>query len=361
MNNQILKAIGVNASPESLFMKLYEKPRKQRRGMSASFIVPKKGMVQQADLLFLPKDGSFRYLLVVVDPYDRSMDAQPIKEKGRGEILKAFNKIYKRQYLNAPKYMIQVDAGSEFTGVVKDYFTDKHVIVKVAKVGRHKQQAKVEAMNKIIGKAVQMKINYEELGRNQTSTGNWAKLMPKIVAEINKNVKEPKEYKSPATLEPKCGKKCELLEQGAKVRVSLEGPIDPRSGKRLGRDFRAGDIRFDPTVREIKKVILSPQQPVMYLLDGPNGTLGVENVAYTRNELQLVGPNDIMHKLRKQRKDTEKHEVVKLIGNRVKNREIEFKVKWRDGPSTWEKYSELYPDIPNMIDRYVKKNKVKTL
>ncbi|UZO18176.1 uncharacterized protein OCT59_009496 [Rhizophagus irregularis] len=39
-------------------------------------------------------------------------------------------------------------------------------------------------------------------------------------------------------------------------------------------------------------MILSPEQPPTYLLNGPHGRLGVSRCAYTRKELQVVPINE---------------------------------------------------------------------
>ena len=79
----------------------------------------------------------------------------------------------------------------------------------------------------------------------------------------------------------------ELLSEGTKVQIKLEDPISVL-GKKLHGKFRTGDIRWDPEIQIIKKLILSPEQPPIYLLNGPYGNLGVSRCAYTRKQLQLV-------------------------------------------------------------------------
>ena len=78
-----------------------------------------------------------------------------------------------------------------------------------------------------------------------------------------------------------------LLPEGTRVRVRLYDPISVL-GKKLHGKFRTGDIRWDPEIRIIKKLILSSEQPPTYLLNGPHGKLGVSRCAYTRKELQIV-------------------------------------------------------------------------
>src|SRR6185295_9784959 len=90
---------------------------------------------------------------------------------------------------------------------------------------------------------------------------------------------------------PKVTAKTELLAEGAKVRVALDEP-QGINGEKLHGKFRASDIRWDPEIKTIKKCILSPGQPPMYMVSGPYGRLQVARASYTRNNLQIVPENE---------------------------------------------------------------------
>ena len=55
---------------------------------------------------------------------------------------------------------------------------------------------------------------------------------------------------------PRITTKDELLPEGTRVRVALDEPISVISKKLHGK-FRTGDIRWDPEVKIIKKLMLS--------------------------------------------------------------------------------------------------------
>jgi len=59
---------------------LYKKPMPETRDDMPISQVFKKNIFHQADVLYLPEDKNFKYLLVVVDLYDRSVDAEPLKD-----------------------------------------------------------------------------------------------------------------------------------------------------------------------------------------------------------------------------------------------------------------------------------------
>jgi hypothetical protein len=51
-----------------------------------------EGAIQQCDILFLPEDHGYKYLLVCVDDSTRKVDAQPLKSKLTTDVVKAFIK-----------------------------------------------------------------------------------------------------------------------------------------------------------------------------------------------------------------------------------------------------------------------------
>ncbi len=77
------------------------------------------------------------------------------------------------------------------------------------------------------------------------------------------------------------------------VRAVLDYPISASNNKRIGQNFRSGDIRWIDKDRTIEKIILNPDQPVMYQLNG-TGKDGIDNnVAYTKQQLQVIKKDEI--------------------------------------------------------------------
>jgi hypothetical protein len=55
----------------------------------------------------------------------------------------------------------------------------------------------------------------------------------------------------------------------------------------MGSVFRSGDIRWNKTDRTVEKIILNPNLPPMYMLNGSDK--GLDNkVAYTKSQLQRI-------------------------------------------------------------------------
>lgn len=232
--------------------------------------------VHQADLLFLPNDKGFKYALVVVDLGSRLTDAIPLKEKTAPAVLSGLKKIYKRGILELPK-LFQCDPGSEFKGVVKKYLLDNDVSIRYGKTGRSRQQALVERRNYSIGKEILFRQLQKEIATKKVNK-QWLKDLPEIIEELNEHyeVEKPIEPKSDMPLITK--RNSELLWQGDKVRTILDKP-ENYFGKKLNGNFRASDIRWSREIYPIDRLLLRPNFPPMYLVNG---------VAYTRGQIQPV-------------------------------------------------------------------------
>jgi hypothetical protein len=73
----------------------------------------------------------------------------------------------------------------------------------------------------------------------------------------------------------------DLLEIGTKVLVSLDYPIDIVTGKKLHGTFRKSDIRWSREAKKIIWLVLKPNQPPMYRVEG-------EKILRTINQLHVV-------------------------------------------------------------------------
>jgi transposase InsO family protein len=316
------------------------KPPIKEKGLSVPHIdVHKKGSVYQADLLRLPNDNGYKYSLVVVDTYDRSMDAEPMKSTTSLEAVKAMKAIFKRKYLNPPILMIQTDNGSEFKKDFNNYVEKElKVIHKYGMPYRSRQQAMVESMNGIISKAIARYQNAIEITTGKRST-EWTDYLPKIVKVLNQEIVRPNPREN-INNGPVCNKSdCILLKEGTKVRIPYEKPVDNINEKRQADSrWRVVDIRWRKKIYTISQVILRSNQPPMYLLEG------IKNTAFTRSNLQVVDENEKMPEIPM----VEKYEVEKFLSKEKKNNLVYFKVKWKNYPisqATLEKRTTLIKDL----------------
>ena len=340
------------AENPQLLNELYKVPRRDKGDNAPHFNVPEPGVVQQADLLFLPEDKGFKYALVVVDANNGITDAEPIKGKTASEVKAGFVKIYARAILSLPKF-IQVDPGSEFKGDVSKYFNDNKVNIRAGKTGRHRQQAMVERRNQIIGKVLFKRMYAQEILTNEPSK-EWVDYLPNLIKHMNKKTEVTK--RKPLSDDPVCtGDACDLIPKGTKVRAQLEQPYDFVTGKILPGRFRSTDLRWDLRPRTVKEVIIKPGSPPLYLLDGDVGRRHIEPVGYTKNQLQVIHEHeqqpsaDLIHASKK------KDVVVAILEKKkIKNKWV-YLIQWANGDKTYEPIKNIKEDVPAIVEKFEKK------
>jgi hypothetical protein len=282
---------------ELVVNRLFERPEKEKGPQMPSFKrnYTEPGQVYQSDLLFMPDDNGYKYALVVVDVITGVMDALPLKDKTSAQVARGFDVMFNtdnNRPLKMPKFSIQVDPGSEFMGAVRSYFTKHKVMIRAGKPRRHRQQAQVEKRNWFIGKTLFEKQISKELLEEGLENREWVEHLPLVIEANNESAKAEYEIRS-----KKMNKKLEkeqpmprleqdkpILEIGTKVRVKLDEP-ESVHGVPLQGHFRAGDIKWKNKISTITNILLTPNQPVMYQVDG-------ETTGYTRQQLQIVGNNE---------------------------------------------------------------------
>lgn len=343
MNNALFEAIEAKTGLKNMksITKQMTAPRRDRGDSSATTDTHAKGSVYQADLLRLPEDRGYNYALVVVDTYDRSMDAEPMKTTQSKETVQAIKKIFRRNYLNPPILMMATDNGAEFMKDFHNYIeNDLKIMHKYGKPYRSRQQAIVERFNSVLSKAISRYQNAVEVSTGQPST-DWIDYLPKVVEVLNEELvrENPLRNKNKG---PVCRAKkgdCELLDKGTKVRIPYEKPVDIINETRhADSSWRVGDMRWSKTIYTITRVILRSNQPPMYVVNNE------KNTAYTRSQIMIVDENEPMPIVQKEAK----YEIEKFIGKKKIANLVHYKVKWKNYPATqasWIKRTELIKDI----------------
>ena len=340
---------------------LYKKQKESKKDMPHFSTDVAPNFYQQADLLFLPEDDEYKYLLVVVDQATRKIDCMALKSKDNKTVLLGLKQIYKNDILKKPRVMT-TDNGNEFEGVVNKYFEDNNIEHKKGIPGRHRQTALVEAANNKIVKAIFRRQTAYELIKGEQYK-KWVEFLPTIIESINKraeinykkNLIENKKTKN--DIEPISNKNTgDIFDIGTRVRIKLDNPIDVVTHKRLHGKFRNSDIRFTPDVHEITDIVFKPHQPVMYEIDNDN------KAVYTKPQLLEV-TNEIeidANKLTKNdNEDNDVYVVSEILDEKGKGNNRELLIKWKGYKvPTWEKYKSIFNDVPEMVKQY-EKNKGK--
>ncbi|KAJ4457034.1 putative chromobox protein 3 [Paratrimastix pyriformis] len=362
------KLLGPKQTKNTVLNQLLSLPQRDSKKTAARFYLVDPHIINQADLLYLPHDHDFKYLLLVVDIGSRQCDAEPLKSKDAAAVRDAFIKIYKRKILDIP-LKIEVDDGSEFKGPCLKFFKDHKVLVRVGKVNRHRMQGIVERYNQMIAYALFKRMSAQELLTGKTSR-EWIKVLPSLIEFINQRAEKrvrklrqlyrPGELNDPIQQQPNFEY---IYPLGSSVRVELDEPIDIVTRKRLPGRFRSTDIRFDPQVRTIVDIVIRPDSPVLYLLNDPENKAEYENVGYSRNQLQLVKNNESYHHGKDLQipKENDQYIIDKIISKHIIKKNIYYKVSWVGYPDekdfTLEPKAQLIKDVPQLIEQFEKQHK----
>ena len=307
----------------------------EKKGQMPVAQVFKKNIYQQADLLYMPEDKGFKYMLVVVDLYDGAIDAEPLKTRDNKTVIAAFTNIYSRKYLNFP-VVITFDQGTEFKGKTEEFFNKNKTNVKYALTARHRQLANVERANQKI-----QTILFKRMANQELITGEedkqWVDDLKPLIKVLNKRKKTPlkKEISDEPIVDKYTGK---LLIIGQKVRVQLDYPINNINDKRINGTFRSSDIRFSPKTYEITQVLLKPGFPPLYL------TSNNDNVARTKNQLQVITGKEKEPSAKFLRGNPGFYIIKEILDKRTKNRKVEYLVRWKGytkKDATWVSSSEF--------------------
>ena len=337
----ILKELNIlgNTNENSQLLNLTKTPPKEPKNITPHTTASKPFATEQADLLYLPDDNGYKYLLVVVDIATRLTDAEPLKSRSSLVVRNALKKIFQRQIVKQPK-RIEVDAGSEFRDEFEKYWS-KYLTVLRKIAGRHRQQSVVETKNQQIGKILNARMTAEEINNNEVSR-SWVDVLPKVIMLINQHFSHP--AKSPPPNAPIRTNKFtkDILPEGTPVRTQLDNPKSIDETKLHGK-FRTGDIRWGK-VDYITRFYLRPDQPPLYQVGND------PKVAYSRHQLQVVKDDEVKPPTTGQNKF-----IVREILEKIKkSNKIFYKVKWNDNSITEEPRTTLIKDIPDMIKQFEK-------
>lgn len=278
MLHHLLGSVGVHPKNEKL--KFLNKKKEFHEGHFSEF---RPNSVCQADLMELPDDKGFKFLLVIVDNVSRAIDAEPMKLKS--DSVEAMKKIFKRKYIKPNFDVLQCDTGGEFTSkAFQDLMHSKHIAIRYGRTNRHNQQAIVEHYNGIISKVLNTKMNIHELETNEQSL-IWKKNVRPLILELNNKFKKKAPLISQffghwKMISNKASDS--LLKVGDKVYVVLDQPTDILSHKKLSghNGFRQGDLRYNPhKIHIIENILYVPNSYPRYIVSG------LPNVSFTKAEL----------------------------------------------------------------------------
>ena len=312
----------------------------------------------QADTLYLPNDNKYKYALVVVDVGTRMIDAEPMKGRTGDDTVEAIKQIYKRNILSAP-VVITCDQGTEFKGDVKKYCKNNDIFIRYGKKYRHRQTALAEKANARISRPLFKRMLEEEVLTEKTAR-QWVSQLPKVIKQLNEERKKIKLEPEKETYD--ChNDDCDLLEQGTKVRVILDAPVDyVTEDRQHGYAFRHTDTRWSKTKHTVTKTFILPNQPPLYCVDND------ENTAYTKSQLLVVDekkekkPDKAKILPITKKKGADVYNVDEILDKKKIKNKVYYLVSWVGfdaSENTWELASKLKEDIPDEVKKYEKNNR----
>lgn len=291
----------------------------------AHFAGFKGGVTSQADLLYMPNDDGYRYILVVVDIVSRKIDAEPLDSKQPKEIMYAFESIFSRNYLKEKdiKYLY-TDPGTEFNNKeVHEFFEDKNIFLRHCLANRKKSMAIVESYNGVISHALQTMMSVKSLSEKDR-INKWVEKLREIIKELNKeeHLKEPK-IKEFIEKDPIVEKGEKILTSGTKVHVIMPYPKNEHYGEKMSGGFRAGDRRYQQKIDEVDAPIIQNGQPVRYRIKGiNNGTfLRHELVTVDEYKTKITTEESDMEKVERTFEDYDPNEQKRKDNRKEKNQE----------------------------------------
>jgi hypothetical protein len=317
-----------NSKANTELNQLYKKPIPETNKQMPTNQVFVKDIYYQADVMYMPEDKGFKYMLVCVDMYDGTVDAEPMKEVNSSNVIKAFKEIFKRPYLNYPIF-ITFDNGNEFDGDdMINYFKLHKTNIKRALTGRSRMLANVERANQKIATVLFKRMTSQELITGEPSK-EWVDDLKTLIGVLNEHKKKPlKRETNPEPVVDKFTGK--LLKKGQKVRLLLDYPINTTNNARLSGKFRSSDIRWSTKIYRITEVLLKPGEPPGYL------TSANDNIYRTKNQLSIVKENEQEPDAKYIRGQPEHYIVTGILDKKVENRKTYFLTKWKGFPQpTW--------------------------
>lgn len=229
--------------------------------------VYKSNFEHQIDILYVPQDKTYKYILTIIDVNNSLCDARPLSNQSTKQIIDKLEDIYsKSKYL---KYPFKIQADNQFQNHLFKEWCDSHnILLSIGEPYRSRSQAHVERLNETLGQRI-FKYQLEKEIKTNKISKEWVKYLPVIIKELNErrlnyvdedlNNKEKLKEK-----EPKIRDGDYYIPIGSIVRVKLEKPQSYIDGSPLPGKFRAVDVKWSRDLYEVIDSYILPNNPILY-------------------------------------------------------------------------------------------------
>ena len=191
----------------------------------------------QCDIIHMPIDHGYKYLLTCIELKSKTADVEPLKSKSGTELRTAFIKVWNRNIINPNLKQLYTDKGKEFeNSILKLFFALHGILIKYSKTNRHSQQGMIERFNYTIKKVLWSKMSIEE-ERTKKQNKEWVKYIREFIRKYNElNAKITKEKPIKHWFGDPIVKKGEkILAEGTQVYVMKDFPSDPSNREKTIR------------------------------------------------------------------------------------------------------------------------------
>ena len=273
---------------QRLINQFLQTPRTERIHPSYRNSIMIPDYLHQADILYLPTDSGYKYLLTLIDVHNSLAGAYPLKNMDSSSLIDALEHVYRifSDYLRYPK-VLQVDNQFNIRPIIT-WANNNGIKIKPTLPYRHRQNAYVERFNQQMGHVLFKIMLDKEITTNQVST-EWVRYVHALITSHNDKIlerltnrKRPSEPIRPIRFNRNSNY---IIRNGTFVRRILDYPVD-YFGKKLHGDFRKTDIRWSRDLYRVVDTIMVPGNPPLYkIIDSDSKPV---KALYTNEQLQIV-------------------------------------------------------------------------
>jgi hypothetical protein len=250
-----------------------KRPGLKAYGANTRFNVEVPNRAQAVDIMEIVPDSKTRakYILNIVDLASRYKESRALTKKSAESVLAALKDIYAHSPLKPPETLL-CDSGSEFKGVVGEFYEKAGTMIRRAETNYHKSQGHVEIYNAILAKVLFKHMTADGIEKGRVSN-EWQKYLKGSVDSLNRRVHSrikmaPIDAIKLKIVPQKLYSKSDIaainknkFEMGDAVRYLLQ-----RDDAEFGLRRRATDPTYSTGVYYVNRIIDSKINPILYFI-----------------------------------------------------------------------------------------------
>ena len=325
---------------------LYHPSKGKAKDIKSSMTTP--NTIIAIDLVDLQKieTRGFKYLLNGIDMSSRYIYSQALKNKTDTEVLKAFKKVYNQSKIRA----VRSDNGSEFINKkFVDFLKENDIKQILSEPSKPQSNGMIERANATIKELIQKSLELDE-------NFDWIKHLQKLINNINDSQHRITGFTPNQIKEAYENDNKELLDEAFDTELKKKfGNISKEIFKirDLVRIYQPSDKTrqvWSNEIYTIEKVFKPLKSYSVYKYK-----LKDLNDKFKEEELLKVDGNPHNKIV-----NVKKFSISKIIKPVINDDIIFYEVKWKGyKETTLEPRDVLLKDVPEMINQYEKKNKLK--